>query len=177
MGIIINGSVNIFGGRTSIYKLSNVVSSYTIEADALFTRMATAGDEPDDTRKDKINDLFVNLKADGLLSKHDALWIPASHSSIVATLNWVGSNYTLSPTNEPTFTIDEGYTGNAVDKYIKTGYIPSNGDNYTDTDACMWIYIRNDVNEIQYVMGCKLVALGRYTVILPYYNGNMTGIN
>lgn len=87
-------------------------------AEALFARMTV---QPDATRKKLINDAVVASKAAGLWNKLDALWLMAAHDAQAAGLNLISSNYTLSPVNSPTFTVDRGYQGNGTTSYLNTG--------------------------------------------------------
>lgn len=72
--------------------------------------------------------LICNLGADGVWTKLDALWMPATNTvtgnaQAVANLNLVSSNYTLVPNGSPPFTPDRGYGGTGV----------------TDGNTTMWL--------------------------------------
>lgn len=62
-----------------------------------------------------IDALIKGLKADGIWSKLDFLYLLAAHDAQAAKINWIdpdNTNFVLTATNSPTFTADEGFTGN-----------------------------------------------------------------
>lgn len=95
------------------------------------------------------NDNFVApLVANGRWSRADVVWVLASHDSGEALLDWknpTGTKATLHGAPAPTFTEDEGFTGqgNASGAYINFHWISSvHGVNYTLNSATMLAYAR-----------------------------------
>ena len=102
--------------------LSGPRVSYSPEAMALFARMTT---QPDATRKGHINALIVALKAAGIWSKLDALFLLAAHTAQAARLNIVQDAYNLVPVNSPTFTTDRGYVADGTTSKLTSTFNPS----------------------------------------------------
>jgi hypothetical protein len=87
------------------------------------------------------NDLVVALKAAGVWSKLDTFANFATDgSSNFALIDWKRlSDYTAI--NSPTFTSNEGFTGNGTSSYIDSNYNPNtSGVNYTLNDASISIW-------------------------------------
>lgn len=51
----------------------------------------------------------------------DAIYILATNNTTTANLNLCSSSFTLTPVNSPTFTADQGYTGNGSNMMLTTG--------------------------------------------------------
>lgn len=115
--------------------------SYDSDAAALFGRMATAGTEPNTTRKGAINQLIKDLKA-GYTSGADQwarmqrIYVPAAHSEAAARLEWKGNDANnlvagngSTTTTGGTFTVDRGFTYNGVDQQETSLYTPATRDN------------------------------------------------
>lgn len=92
------------------------------ETDALLARMSV---QPSADRKTLINNLILALKSSGVYSKFDLLYILAAHDQQASDLNWINSSFTLGRVNTPTWTVDRGYTGDAVGMELTTGYAPA----------------------------------------------------
>jgi hypothetical protein len=93
--------------------------SYAAEATALFARFTTP---PTDARKGHINTLIAALKNASVWTKLDCLWVLAAADAQAAQRNWKADAFNLTPTNAPTFAADRGYTGNASNAYLATGF-------------------------------------------------------
>ena len=96
------------------------------ETEALLARFSSA---PDATRQGHINTLIAALKAGGVWSKLDALYIMAAHDEQAGQRNWIADAYNLVPTEGigafPVFTVDEGYTCDGSSNYIDTEFNPT----------------------------------------------------
>jgi hypothetical protein len=83
-------------------------------------------------RKSLVNALIVSLKADGVWTKIDRLWLYAAENSQSALRDIRGANASTA-NGSPAFAADDGYTGEdvgaapGVTKYIDTGFNPSSG--------------------------------------------------
>jgi hypothetical protein len=87
------------------------------------------------------NQLVVDLKAGGIWSKLDTFGVFATDGdSDFALIDWIRlSQYTA--VNSPTFTTDEGFTGDGTSAYIDTNFNPStSGVNYTLDDASRYFF-------------------------------------
>lgn len=80
----------------------------------------------DSTHQNAYIALINGLVADGVWPTLDVLQVYAAQDSTTALLNLVSVNFTgsLSAT-PPTFTADQGFTGNGSNAYVDTGYVPS----------------------------------------------------
>jgi hypothetical protein len=87
------------------------------------------------------NQLVVDLKAGGIWSKLDTFGVFATDGdSDFALIDWIRlSQYTA--VNSPTFTTNQGFTGNGTSSYIDTNFNPStSGVNYTLNDASRYFF-------------------------------------
>ena len=86
------------------------------------------------------NDLLVALKAAGVWSKLDTFANFATDGdSDFALIDWKRlSDYTA--VNSPTFTADEGFTGNGTSSYIDSNFDISTGTNYSLNSASRVMY-------------------------------------
>ncbi len=110
---------------------------------------------PSTSRQIKQNQLILDLKSAGIWNKLDVFYVYANDGSKeFATLNWKSpTQYQSTLVNSPTFTSDQGFTGDGVTSYIRTNFNPStNGVNYQNNDASRGAYVRIPVSS-QYVDG------------------------
>lgn len=119
--------MSFIGVRVGVPMDSSVLggsgSAYDHASQALFAAMTTP---PTTARKILIDAAIVALKAAGVWSLLDCLWMMAAADSQAALLNWVKpSAFTLTPVNSPAFTADRGYQGNGTSSYLNTGFQPS----------------------------------------------------
>lgn len=94
------------------------------------------------------NTLVTDLKTAGIWSKLDAFYLFATDGdSDYATLNFVApSSFQATKTNSPTFTANEGFTGDGVSAYLDTNLNQANDTtNYTQNDASFGVYAWNEV--------------------------------
>lgn len=87
------------------------------------------------------NQLVVDLKAGGVWNKLDTLAVFATNGNIdFALIDWKRlSQYTA--VNSPTFTTNEGFTGNGTSSYVDSNFNPStSGVNYTLNDASRYFF-------------------------------------
>lgn len=104
------------------------------EAEALAARFTTP---PTNARKLLIDTLVGSLKAAGIWSKLDALYILAAADTQAARRNWIADAFNLTAFNSPTFTADRGYAGNASSSYLDTNFNPATavGPHFTQNSA------------------------------------------
>lgn len=103
------------------------------EAETLIAAMTP---EPDFARQIVINNLIVALKAAGIWSLLDILYVFAAHAQQPATLNWKApANFVATPVSSPTFTVDRGFSGNGASAYLAPGWSPSDGPQYQQDSA------------------------------------------
>lgn len=86
----------------------------------------------------------------GLWDKIDAIWFMAAHDQAEAKLNWKEDAHNLTEINSPTWTEDEGFTGNGSSMWLNSNFNPMDGINYTLNSASIGIYSRTDANNDNY---------------------------
>ncbi|MEX0853645.1 MAG: hypothetical protein WD036_10255 [Bauldia sp.] len=89
------------------------------EAEAVVAAFST---EPDDTRKELIDDTVGALKTAGVWTKLYFLHVMAANAELNALVNWKSpGTFNLVRVNSPTFTTDRGFTGDAVSMHLTIG--------------------------------------------------------
>ena len=86
-----------------------------------------------------VDTLIKGLKADGIWTKLDRLWLFASENQAQALTDIV-ADALATAVNSPTFTADQGFTGNNSNAYINSGFDPSAGVNYQQNSACLFAW-------------------------------------
>ena len=97
------------------------------------------------------NQLVVDLKDGGIWSKLDTFAVFATDgNSDFALIDWIRlSQYTA--VNSPTFTTNQGFTGNGISSYINTNFnLLNDSTNYTQNDACRYLYNKTISNNNAY---------------------------
>lgn len=89
---------------------------------ALIARMSVT---PNKTRQTIIDRAVKGLKAAGVWSKLDALWMMAAHDPQAARLNWIGSSFNLQAVNSPSFLANRGYMSDGSSSYLNTQFNPA----------------------------------------------------
>ena len=115
-------------------------TGYDAATSAWAAAVASAGGSLSDTRKGQVDTLIVALKADGIWSKLDRLWLFAATDTQTALLD-LKSLQTATAVSSPTFTQDRGFTGNGSSSYINPNFNPiAVGGNCISTSACGGIW-------------------------------------
>jgi hypothetical protein len=116
--------------------VSGPAISYDPATTAWVNAVVAAGGSVSAGRQAIVNALIVGLKADGLWTKFDRLWVLAAENTFSALIDLVGL-VTASPVSSPTFTTDRGYTGDGSTSYIDTGFNPLSATSpiYTQDNA------------------------------------------
>lgn len=126
------------------YRFS-IINRFEKEANSLFDRMSV---KPTIKRAKICSDLIKDLKGYGIWIKLDALYVLAAHSEQAGLLNWISNSNNATASGSPTFTSDEGFTFNGSSNYLDTNWNPnSHASNYSMDDACVGVYVRNNVAE------------------------------
>lgn len=98
--------------------------------------------------------LIAFLKTDTILSKWDIAYFYANLDSTSAKLNLLKDTFNVTTAGSPTFTSNQGYTGNGASAYLNANWIPStNGVNYVLDSASVFAYVRTAVTENKHVLG------------------------
>jgi hypothetical protein len=110
-------------GTRRVALLGRPAVSYDAAAQAIFDAFTTP---PTTARKAVINTCVVALKAAGVWTLLDCLYLMAAADNQAARINWkMPASFTLSAINSPTFTADRGFTGDGASTYLDTNYTPS----------------------------------------------------
>lgn len=128
--------------------------------------------QPDDARKALIDTLFSNLKSGGVLTKLDALWLMAAHTSQAARLNLRSASYDLSAISSPPFIVDRGYAGDGSASYLKTGLVLSTATNFAQNSAAFGFWSLTDAQGDSFVMGARVSSSLQQNVIAPRRAGS-----
>jgi hypothetical protein len=91
------------------------------------------------------NNLVQVLKTNDIWQKLDLFYLfMTDGDEDFAGLNWKSpSTFKINPVNSPTFTTNIGYTGNATDQYLETGWATTSGSNYTQNNASHGVFTNN----------------------------------
>lgn len=114
-------------------------SPYSVEAKTLFAAMTTP---PLAARKRQIDTLIRALKAAGVWTLLDVLYVLAAADSQAARLNWKNpGTFDAVAVSSPVFAADRGYTGDGSTARLRTQYTPSvNGVQTTQNSASLWVW-------------------------------------
>lgn len=126
---------------------SNSLTIYEAEYKSILDYATTQGYTlPSTAQRLKQNTLLSSLKTSGVWNKLDTFANFATDgSSSFALIDWKRVSL-LTAVNSPTFTTNEGFTGNGTSSYINTNFNPSIGtNNYTLNNASRYIYTLNVV--------------------------------
>lgn len=115
------------------------------EAAAYVAAMTT---KPNRARKAVIDTFFTDLKSAVSLSKFDAFYLFAAHTSQAALLNAINpGTYNGTATSSPTFTADAGYTGNGTSAYIDTGAQIDSLSAFAQNSAHLGVYELTNIGD------------------------------
>ncbi len=106
------------------------------DANAWASAVVANGGTVSSARKSLVTTLIKGLKADGVWSKLDHLWLFAAENAPSALTDIVGRTLATA-VGSPTFTADDGYTG-AASKYINTNVNPSTAGGHYTQSAAHW---------------------------------------
>lgn len=91
-------------------------------------------------RETIVDALIVGLKADGLFTKLDRLWLYAAENQPSALTDLIATSLSTA-INSPTFTTDSGYVSSGNTQVIDTGFNPATaGGQYTLNSAMVTVW-------------------------------------
>jgi len=119
--------------------------AFDTDYQAILSRATTLGYTlPSVSQRIKQNALVLSLKAGGIWTKLDVLYIFANDGGAsFGTLNWKAPTLNQSTlVNTPTFTANQGFTGNGTSSYIDTNFNPStSGVQYQLNSASRYAWV------------------------------------
>jgi len=95
------------------------------------------------------NTLVTDLKTAGVWDKLDLFYVFATDGdSDYATLNWkTPTSFQTTKVNSPTFTSNQGFTGDGTSAYLNTSFRPlTNGNNYQANNASIGVYYNSSLS-------------------------------
>lgn len=117
--------------------------------------------------------LFAGLKADGLWSLIDMLYVYAAPTTLAALTDLRVPSRTGAAVASPTFTAWRGYTFNGTTQYVTTGFKPANdGVAMTGTSFGLGVYERTDVGATTRAAGAQTTST-RNMIVTPRSGGGM----
>jgi hypothetical protein len=144
---------------------------------AWVSAVVTAGGTVSGARQTVVNNLIVGLKADGVWTKLDRLWIFAAENSFSALTDLVALDGATAIA-APAFAADRGYTGNGSNSYVRTFYRPATlGVAWTLNSAHIAVWDNTNRAEALLiatgVYDSTLGDGGTYSDLTPYYAGGI----
>lgn len=134
-----------------------------------------------------VNPFIQAEKNNGNWDLVDRYWLLAQdiQNNTYVDLKNPGSSVRLSSVNLPTFTANQGFTGNGSNMYLNTAYSNTTTVNYTYTLSSYGFWQRNSVTEVAIDMGCSngatefcQIASGHTTAgFLERLNSDATFVN
>ena len=130
-------------------------AAYSASATAYFNQVTSNGGSLTNAEKTYINTFITALGTD--FAEFDRLWIHGLSNSVAARTSLANPTSTMiTAVNTPTFTANQGYTGNGTTSYLDTNYNPStNGVKYTRNNNLNGFYGLNaTTGSNQLVVAC-----------------------
>lgn len=124
--------------------------------------------------KNAVNTLVLTLKSDGNFTLLDRMWIHASENQQNARISLVNPTSTaITEVNSPTWTANQGYTGDGSSTYLDSGFNPSlSGVNFTQNSACVGVYCRTSTQSSGIDMGHNSNAGANVSYIVTRFTDN-----
>lgn len=133
--------------------------------------VVTNGGTVSGTREGIVNSLIVGLKSDGVFSKLDRLWLFAGENTPSALTDIITDSLATA-VNSPTFTTDQGYTGNGTSSYVDSNVSQTaSGLNYAQNSACLFGW-NNSSGHVDAAPICALAGGTGVTRIYPQFTDN-----
>jgi hypothetical protein len=169
-------------GYSNTISVTTAAPSFDADYQAVLDYATTQGYTlPSSGQQTLQNQLVVDLKAGGIWSKLDTFGVFATDGdSDFALIDWIRlSDYTAI--NSPTFTTNEGFTGNGSSSYINSNYNPNtSGVNYTLNDASISVWnntfvLNNFISGVSLsVINCLRMSTSSANIRINMDNNNFT---
>jgi hypothetical protein len=150
---------------------------FDADVDAWVAEVVSNGGTVSPGRKVLVNTLVVGLKADGIWTKLDRLWLLAAENSQSA-LTDLKALTLATAVGGPTFTADSGYAGEdelSPAKYILSNYDASiDGVNFTQNSAhlAVWAVTESNPSDGGAAVGTSSGGVSQTNSFLPFVDGN-----
>jgi len=159
---------------------SGITVTVTAMDSAAAAYIAAMTVEPTSARMGLINDLVVALKAAGVWSKLDCLYLLAAHDAQAARLNVKSpAAFALVANGMPIYTTDRGYKGTGLGStpggYLAGGFNPSTaGGVYAQNSAHMGVWVRTANTSVAAGTGGDIGTVGAAIYTKHPTAGNIT---
>lgn len=131
------------------------VPGFSDEYQAIYDAYTT---KPDNATAFIWNTCVETWVANGEWATKDIIYVYAAHTNDngEALINWKNpGTFDATAFNAPAFVANEGFTGNGSNTYIDCNWNPnSDGVNFVMNSASAGVYIRTNVEETKYDLGC-----------------------
>ena len=128
---------SLTGAGTTTADLT-VGAGFDADAQAFFNRVTTAGGTLTTTEKNAVNTLVVQMKADGIWTKMNAIYPMVGASAAACAQNLKSSSFTGSFTSGWTFA-SNGVTGNGTSAYFNSGFNPNLQSTQNSTHVSVYL--------------------------------------
>lgn len=131
----------------------NFLTGYTFVNTEGATLVAAMTTPPGPARQAAMDTLIGKLKSGPLSSSNlwaglDLFQVYAAHDVQAAGLNWIDpTTYNAALVNNPTFSVDRGFSGNGTNSYISTAFIPANGVQIAQNDTSFSLWSRTSAQQ------------------------------
>lgn len=107
-----------------------------IETKGWIGKVYELGGTVSSTRRTLVDALISGLKSDGVWTKLDRLWLFAAENATSALVD-LKAGVAATAVNSPSFSTNNGYTGNGSSSYIDSNYNPTtNATNFVQNSGC-----------------------------------------
>lgn len=122
-------------------------------------------------RKRLYDQLIKGLKADGIWSTFDALYVFAAPDNTTALVNLVSSSYTATGNVTPSFAVDLGFTGNGTTQSVNTNFNPSTATspNFVQNNANIFAWSNTSAATAEEIGG----QLNNFLILVPRFTGDL----
>lgn len=161
--------------RVAVKAKAAPAPAYDADAQTYFAAMTI---QPNDTRKGLIDALIVGLKADGVWSLLDCLWLIASHDSQAGLLNAKSpGSFVLTPAGGPTFVTDRGYLCDGSDDALGSAYNYASSGQHQQNSAHVsgWLNASNNTTSSSNFCSVGSSTNSINTALRPYSNSMTVG--
>lgn len=146
-------------------------AGYDTDAIALLDAMTV---QPSAIRRSLINSTISALKTANLWADIDVMYVLAAHDAQAARLNWKApGSFAATVIGSPTFTSDQGYTGDGSTGALDTGWTPStNGAAFTQNaaHASAWTLTSRSAGAPYALFGARRAVATANAELLPIFS-------
>jgi hypothetical protein len=147
-------------GYGSIYAVSNsgdtllLKDAFDPAYQAVLDFATSEGDTlPSESQQNLQNNLLKSLKTLGIWDKLDSFAMFATDGDVGFSLIDWKRLVKMTAVNSPTFTTDEGFTGNGTSSRINSGFTPDGSDNYKLNAASFGVFVKTQGTNNGYLAG------------------------